>query len=531
MALHCAGDIRRGLPFSAHARAVVAAACLAYAAAWAAEPPQPAQQQQPPPPPPKQVLYLAAGEVRPVSAPAIENGAVIVVGDRITAVGGREIEPPPNAKILRFPGKVLIPGMIDAATSALLHDGELDRVQGSDPACVAADGIDCFDPAWKDAAGEGVTAAYVSLGPRGTVAGIGAVIRLGGGVLGRELVLHAPAQLEAAICPGASSFAASPPASDYDFTIDWNAPAPGEAAAGGDAAQGPKPEFDEPRPDDDTEIIVRVSRSTAPSRGGATGFDVLRGYRALRDYLERGRAYRRARTWFDQDMAAWEREVSRLRKEEAEAQAQGKPVPKRPLPPRPPEPRPDAVGAAFLPVIEGTARLRVWAEREEEIRCVLALGAEYEIKLVICGAVEAYRVARELAAADAQVVLVPRAARIALGRDVRCSPGNARALFDAGIQFGIGTGVGPRAGTHLLRHMAACEIARGLDPDYVLRTVTLTNAEIAGVADRTGSIAPGKEANLVVFDGPPLATASKVLCAVVAGKIVVQEGGDNAPEK
>ncbi len=515
MALQCAGDSRPGLPSFARACAAAAGACLACAAAWAAEAPAPK------PPPPKPVLFLAAGVVRPVSAPALEPGAVIVVGDKIAAVGGPEHEPPPNAKVLRFPGKVLIPGLIDAATSTLLHKSELDWSLRADPACVAGDGIDCFDPAWKDAVREGVAAAYVSLGPRGAVAGSGTVIRLGGGLPGPELVLLSPAQLEAAICPGASSFTASPAAPDYELTIDIGLSEPGDG----------EPEYDDPRPDDDTEIILRVGRTPAPSRAGATGFDLLRGYRALRDYLERGRAYRRARAWFDQDMAAWEREVSRLRKEEAEAQAQGKPAVKRPLPPRPAEPRPDAVGAALAPVLEGAARLRVWAEREEEIRCVLALGAEYEIKLVICGAVEAYRVAGELAAADAQVVLVPRAAGVALGADVRGSPRNARALFDAGIQFGFGTGVGPRAGAHLLRHMAACEIAGGLDPDYVLRTVTLTNAEISGVADRTGSIAPGKEANLAVFDGPPFATGSKVLCAVVAGKIVVQEGGDHAPEK
>jgi imidazolonepropionase-like amidohydrolase len=216
-----------------------------------------------------------------------------------------------------------------------------------------------------------------------------------------------------------------------------------------------------------------------------------------------------------------------MRKEEAEAQAQGRPMPKRPAPPRPPEPARDAIGEAFLPVLEGSVRLRVWAEREEEIRLALSLGREYGISLVVCGAVEAYRVAKELAEARAQVVLFPRPAGYVLGKDVRPSRGNAKALFDAGVQFGFGTGTRVRSGAYLLRHFVACEVANGLDPEYALRTITLTNAEIAGVAERIGSIGEGKDANLVVFDGAPFATASKVLCAIVAGKIVVQEQGGN----
>ncbi len=548
--------------------------CLAQATVWGAEGPPPPQSQPQPPQPPKQILYLQAAAVMPIGAPVIPNGVVIVAGDKITAVGGPELEPPVNAKVLRFPNATLMPGFVDAASAVLATEHELASVSGSDPSRTAIDGVDPFSSEWKHAVKEGVCAAYLSLGPQTTIAGSGAVIRLGGGLFRNELVLRAPANIEAAICPGASSFGSVASEDDFDYSIDWelgkarrgdgaarssedkrspasaeeSAKPPWDAAPAADvkpptevapstgtqsAAAAPKIPADAPPDDDETEIIIFLSRNrVSSSSGGPSGFDLLRGYRDLRGYLERARSYQRARKWFDQDVAAWEREVTRMRKEEAEAQAQGKPVPRRPAPPRPPEPPRDAVGEAFLPVLGGTARLRVWAEREEEIRLALALGREYKITLVLCGAVEAYRIVKDIADARAQVVLFPRPAGYSLGKDLRPSRGNVRALFDAGIQFGFGSGTHARSGAHLLRHLVACEIARGLEPDYALRTVTLTNAEIAGVADRVGSIAAGKEANLVVFDGPPFATASKVLCAIVAGKIVVQEGsGEDASKK
>ena len=75
MALQCAGDSRPGLPSFARACAAAAGACLACAAAWAAEAPAPK------PPPPKPVLFLAAGVVRPVSAPALEPLSLIHISE------------------------------------------------------------------------------------------------------------------------------------------------------------------------------------------------------------------------------------------------------------------------------------------------------------------------------------------------------------------------------------------------------------------------------------------------------------------
>ena len=114
---------------------------------------------------------------------------------------------------------------------------------------------------------------------------------------------------------------------------------------------------------------------------------------------------------------------------------------------------------------------------------------------------------------------------------LRISRRTAQVLFEAEVQLGLGTGAVPSASCHLLRHYAADSVAHGLDPAYALRAVTLTNAELLGVADRLGSITAGKEANLVVFDGPPIETKSTVLLTVVGGKIVYEKKEKTSEKK
>jgi imidazolonepropionase-like amidohydrolase len=67
----------------------------------------------------------------------------------------------------------------------------------------------------------------------------------------------------------------------------------------------------------------------------------------------------------------------------------------------------------------------------------------------------------------------------------------------------------------------------GMAERDILRAVTITPAEILGVADRVGSLAPGKDADILVLDGPPLSIRTWVDRVYVNGELVHQRG---APE-
>jgi imidazolonepropionase-like amidohydrolase len=62
----------------------------------------------------------------------------------------------------------------------------------------------------------------------------------------------------------------------------------------------------------------------------------------------------------------------------------------------------------------------------------------------------------------------------------------------------------------------------GLSDEEILRAVTITPARILCVADRVGSIEPGKDADLIVLDGSPFATRTWVERVFVGGEQVFE---------
>jgi imidazolonepropionase-like amidohydrolase len=91
------------------------------------------------------------------------------------------------------------------------------------------------------------------------------------------------------------------------------------------------------------------------------------------------------------------------------------------------------------------------------------------------------------------------------------------ALAAASVPVAIATGAdGPLAVRHLPL-AAALAAGNGLDREAALRAVTLGAAEAAGFAKRVGSLEPGKDADLLVLDGDPLAAGTRVVAVWIDG--------------
>ncbi len=95
---------------------------------------------------------------------------------------------------------------------------------------------------------------------------------------------------------------------------------------------------------------------------------------------------------------------------------------------------------------------------------------------------------------------------------------NPGALDKAGVKFALVSGFAPDflAGVRKA-------IEKGLPRETALRAVTLTPAEILGVADRMGSIEKGKIANIVVWSGEPLTKDAKIKMVFVDGELYEPE--------
>ena len=72
---------------------------------------------------------------------------------------------------------------------------------------------------------------------------------------------------------------------------------------------------------------------------------------------------------------------------------------------------------------------------------------------------------------------------------------------------------------------AALAAANGMERDTALRAITLTPAEILGVANRIGSLEVGKDADIVLLSGHPLDALSRVEMVLVDGEIVFERNG------
>jgi imidazolonepropionase-like amidohydrolase len=178
-------------------------------------------------------------------------------------------------------------------------------------------------------------------------------------------------------------------------------------------------------------------------------------------------------------------------------------------------PTPDLPMEALAPVARGELPLVMRADAEEDIRGAVAFASEHGLKLVIAGGLEAWRCADLLKQKDVAVLAnVDRLPR-RQSDPYDAAYANAAALHKAGVRFAIVSDDASQSRN--LPYEAAMARAFGLPADAALRAITLSPAEIFGVADRIGSIAVGKAANLFLATGDVMDARSQVTNVFVDG--------------
>ncbi len=180
-----------------------------------------------------------------------------------------------------------------------------------------------------------------------------------------------------------------------------------------------------------------------------------------------------------------------------------------------PAPETNLTLEGLAPFARGEAPVVMRANDEDEIRAAVRLASENGLKLVIAGGLEAWRCAELLKEKDV-AVLVKVLRLPSRESDPYDAPyANAAALHRAGVRFAIVTD--DSENVRNLPYEAAMAAAYGLPEAEALRAITLSPAEIFGAADRIGSIAPGREANLVLASGDILDTRTRVTHVFIDG--------------
>jgi imidazolonepropionase-like amidohydrolase len=379
-----------------------------------------------------QTLAIVGGKVYPVSGPPIENGTVVIVNGKITAVGGAGVAVPAGAQRVDATGKWVTPGLVNAGTILGVQEigfsgGYQDAGAKGDHGIAASfrvwEGLNGANTIFPAARRDGITTAAITPN-RGFVEGQAAVIDLVDGTAAQMLV-KAP------------------------------------VAMVGD--------------------IANAQSADVAARGELIG--------KWRELLRDVKAYAARRVQYDANQS---RELAAKR---AELEA-------------------------LIPVVNGTMPLWLQADRASDIDAALALAREFTLRIVIVGGAEAWQVAPRLAAAHVPVMAgamnnIPSSFST-LGQRQE----NAGLLRAAGVTVVlVGNGAGDPASFNAgnLRYEAGNAVAYGMKWDDALRSATLSAAEVLGVADRLGSLQPGRAANIVIWSGDPFEFASRAEHVYVHG--------------
>jgi len=191
-------------------------------------------------------------------------------------------------------------------------------------------------------------------------------------------------------------------------------------------------------------------------------------------------------------------------------------------------PKRDLSLEALLPVVKREIPLMIHCERRDDILTALRIADEFDIKIVLTGASDAYKVAGEIRKRNVPVVLETIFRGGGNIEDKDFSDGNAAVLSRAGIPLSFTLGdysiwyipLGLMGADPL--EVAAYVYKNGMSEEAALRSVTIDAARIMGCEDRLGSLETGKDADILILRGHPFRTHSVPEAVFIDGKLVYQ---------
>jgi imidazolonepropionase-like amidohydrolase len=172
---------------------------------------------------------------------------------------------------------------------------------------------------------------------------------------------------------------------------------------------------------------------------------------------------------------------------------------------------------AIVQVLEGKRVVHFHTHRADDIMTVLRLQKEFGFKVVLHHTSEAWKVAKDIAAAGAPVSLIVIDSPGGKQEAIDWHPENGAALERAGVLVGFHTDDWITDSRFFIRE-AAMSVRAGMSRTKALEGLTIANAKILGLEDRIGSLEPGKDADFIVLTGDPLSVYTHVEQTWIDGK-------------
>ena len=433
-------------------------------------------------------FVVVGATVHTVASAPIEDGVVIVRSGRITAVGAAaRISIPDDLPVVDAAGKHVYPGMIDPLTNLGIFEfgavgqatdqSELGRYN---PHVRAISAIVPYSAAINVARANGITSALVTQ-TSGTIQGTAGVIQLRGDTFERMAI-----NPEAALMVNFPAPRAAPGSANHWEVFDSrNHELDGETAGGSSPYFAVAPfEADPFRPLPGLEALLpRAEDDPEPTLEGERMEELVTLFRRAEDYAKAPTVSQDPTRPFEANVWGGDRVILE----------------------------------AMLPAIRGEMPVLFRADTEWQIKTLLVFLDEFpEVQGVLVGGTEAFMVADELAERNLPVIITSAYAPTP-NRDesILASFRNAAFLQAAGVKIAFGTG--STSDVRKLPYHAAHSVAFGLPAEEGLKAVTLNTAEILGMADKIGSIEPGKRGDLLITDGDPLQALTRIERMFIGG--------------
>lgn len=181
---------------------------------------------------------------------------------------------------------------------------------------------------------------------------------------------------------------------------------------------------------------------------------------------------------------------------------------------------------AMIPVLKKELPLVIEAGGILEIQAAILFAEKQDVKIMISGGADAWRIADDLIEHDVPVIVWgTQALEMRPWEPYDKAYSLPAKLYEAGVKFCIGMSKWGSAGAadmnvRNLPYQAGSAAAYGLPKDEALKSITLYPAQMFGIADQVGSIETGKNATLIVTSGDPLEVATQVEQMYIQGRAV-----------
>jgi len=172
---------------------------------------------------------------------------------------------------------------------------------------------------------------------------------------------------------------------------------------------------------------------------------------------------------------------------------------------------------ALEPVLDGRLPLLVYVDRAIDIERVVKLAKQFDLKLIIAGAIEGWRVAQLLADNNVPVIIDPIMNLPTSYDTLGARLDNAKRLDEAGVTLLL-TGMSwhNTHNAYLVRQSAGNAVANGLAYSAAIEALTINPAKVFDL-DGIGKIAEGAKANLVLWSADPLEPSARAELVIIDG--------------